>query len=127
MQCQCLSCPIHGPLLIDREEAIYPAVEDGRLDIWTDGTIWRGGQRAEKPKGRHLSVRARVNKRLRLALAHRLVYYHFYGPIPPGLVVNHIDGNPWNNRPENLEAITQSENLSHPYRKLGRKHWSKAK
>lgn len=44
---------------------------------------------------------------------HRLVYEAFNGPIPKGLVINHIDENKVNNNIENLEAITQKENTNH--------------
>ena len=40
---------------------------------------------------------------------HRLVYENTYGPIPDGHVVHHIDLDPSNNAPENLEAMTYSE------------------
>ena len=33
-----------------------------------------------------------------------------------GKVINHIDGNPKNNRIDNLEAVTQLENVRHGYR-----------
>lgn len=45
---------------------------------------------------------------------HRLVALTFFGePSSPDLVVNHKDGNKLNNIPENLEWVTQSENLYH--------------
>lgn len=47
---------------------------------------------------------------------HRIVYEAVNGPIPEGLIVNHIDGVPSNNRPDNLEAIPQGENIRHAYR-----------
>ena len=42
----------------------------------------------------------------------RLVCSSYHGPAPfEGAVVDHIDGNKHNNRPDNLEWVTQSENL----------------
>lgn len=43
--------------------------------------------------------------------AHRAVMWAFVGPQPKGIVVCHNDGNPGNNRIENLRYDTQSENL----------------
>ena len=42
---------------------------------------------------------------------HRIIYQAFYGPIEDDLVIDHIDGNPLHNNLENLQAISQSENL----------------
>tara|TARA_Y100000310_G_scaffold292597_1_gene321484 strand:+ start:1118 stop:1477 length:360 start_codon:yes stop_codon:yes gene_type:complete len=47
------------------------------------------------------------------ALAHRLVYKHFFGPIPPDLTVNHKNGVKDDNRPENLELATHREQQMH--------------
>lgn len=44
---------------------------------------------------------------------HRLVARTFIGPIRKGYVVNHIDENKANNRVDNLEIVTQKENLRH--------------
>lgn len=44
---------------------------------------------------------------------HRLVYETFYGKIPEGLVINHIDEDKTNNYLDNLEAITQKENINY--------------
>lgn len=54
--------------------------------------------------------------RVRWVLAHRLVWEAFNGPIPDGLVINHIDANPRNNHLDNLEAVTQAENIHHAVR-----------
>lgn len=48
---------------------------------------------------------------------HRLVYmYHTKESIPENLFINHIDGNKCNNHFNNLELVTQSENIQHAYR-----------
>jgi hypothetical protein len=47
---------------------------------------------------------------------HSLVARAFLGPQPRGLDVNHIDGHKTNNRIENLEYVTRSENLRHAVR-----------
>lgn len=44
---------------------------------------------------------------------HHLVAEAFLGPRPLGLEINHKDGNPQNNRVDNLEYVTHSENVRH--------------
>ena len=41
---------------------------------------------------------------------HRIIMTMFHGSINNDLVVDHIDGNPFNNRITNLRAVTQQEN-----------------
>jgi len=41
---------------------------------------------------------------------HRLVWMHFNGKIPKGMVVDHIDRNPRNNKIENLRLATYAQN-----------------
>jgi hypothetical protein len=56
---------------------------------------------------------------------HNLVAEAFIGRKPATLQVNHKDGNKDNNTAENLEYITQTENLRHAFRtglmKIGRR------
>lgn len=42
---------------------------------------------------------------------HRFMWETFKGPIPPKMVINHIDGDRENNAIWNLECVTQSENM----------------
>ena len=41
---------------------------------------------------------------------HRVIWEMHNGPIPDGLVIDHIDRNPRNNSIENLRVVTQSQN-----------------
>jgi len=52
---------------------------------------------------------------------HRLVAKMFIGSCPEGLQVNHKDGDKINNRVDNLEYVTPSENVQHSYDVLGHK------
>ncbi|HRE87521.1 MAG TPA: HNH endonuclease [Myxococcota bacterium] len=51
-----------------------------------------------------------------LVSAHRLVWTMTNGPIPDGMVVNHIDGVKANNAISNLEVVTAAENVRHAVR-----------
>jgi hypothetical protein len=50
---------------------------------------------------------------------HRCVWRAHRGEIPKGLEINHINGKRTDNRLENLELITRSENILHKFRVLG--------
>lgn len=51
--------------------------------------------------------------RYKTCAVHRLVLEAFVGPCPPGLETGHLDGDPSNNRVDNLRWITKKENASH--------------
>ncbi len=111
-----------------REEVVYQAVLDGRLQVDERGRVWRAeGRRGERPAhgGKYWRVTVSVKGRLRNTLSHRLVWFHTYGRIPDGLVVNHRDGNGLNNDPQNLELVTHGENSKHRYHILGRQNLTK--
>lgn len=42
--------------------------------------------------------------------AHRIIWEMFNGPIPEGLLIDHIDGDVYNNRIENLRLSTRQQN-----------------
>lgn len=120
------------------EEWVYQAVTLGELTIDPQGQIWRvarrggnrwtGGtvthhllpRRAEHDNGHYLMIRTMIDGKRHYALAHRLVWRHLHGPIPPGLTVNHKNGDKKDNRPANLELATYSEQALHARRVLGR-------
>lgn len=41
----------------------------------------------------------------------RVIYCWFKGDIPEGMVIDHIDNNPYNNSIDNLQLLTQEDNL----------------
>jgi hypothetical protein len=59
-------------------------------------------------KGGYLRVRLRTGMRM----VHHLVLEAFVGPCPPGMQGCHNDGDPTNNRPENLRWDTPKANMA---------------
>ena len=119
------------------EDLVYAAVTSGELEIDEEGRVWRvaarrwnrwtkttlripcARRRAENDLGDYLQVRVMTNSVRVHAMAHRLVWRHFRGPIPDGLTVNHDDGNKKRNTPSNLELATYSEQQLHALHVLG--------
>jgi len=114
-------------LLLEREIITMVYTKEIRID--DQGRIWRIGykkmgvvhpcepHRAEsKGKSNYLEFRTPVNGVRRHCAAHRLVYQYFKGDIPKGYTINHINGVPDDNRPENLEIMTVSQQNAHAFR-----------
>ena len=72
-----------------------------------------------KDKNGYLHVSLSKNSNLQTFQVHRLVCLHFIEN-NEDLVVNHKDGNKSNNILENLELVTQKENIKHSFVELGR-------
>lgn len=75
--------------------------------LFSDGTIkntWKNndGYFMFKIKSKNKSV-------------HRHVFELVNGKIPTGLTINHVDGNKLNNKIENLELMTFSQNAKHSW------------
>ncbi len=107
-------------------------VRSGELEIDSDGRIWRvkkrGGNpdrngfavrpcprvRAEfKTRGGYLLVCTTIDGVKTTASAHRIAWTHFRGPIPVGKTINHLNGKKDDNRPENMDLATHSEQRRH--------------
>lgn len=109
----------------------YSVTEDGR--IWSkprgfDGTRKTAGWHLT---GRYLSQFKKKNGYMQVGLlgndgkrkyftVHRLVAEAFIGKPKPGQVTNHKNGNKADNRLENLEWVTVSENSRHAIDILGK-------
>lgn len=61
--------------------------------------------------GGHLRVALSRDGKLSHHYVHRLVYEAFVGPVPDGLLICHRNGDPTDNRPDNLRADTQRGNM----------------
>ena len=56
-----------------------------------------------------------VNNKLFSVTVGRLVYAWFKGEVKADMDIDHIDNNPFNNKPENLQQITRLENIRKRY------------
>ena len=65
------------------------------------------------PMGNYLGIQLAINKKHKKRYIHRLVADAFVEPKSD--IVNHKDGNKHNNNANNLEWVTNSENISHAY------------
>lgn len=86
----------------------YFSYEDGKL-IWkvSKGRIKPGVVAGTPKKLGYESVCVDGNQ----CQLHRLIYIFHHGEIPENFVIDHKDANPRNNRIENLQAISQRDNL----------------
>lgn len=73
----------------------------------------RGTRMSHLMKNGYYMISAQYNKKVYRFMEHRAIWVWNNGAIPEGLVVNHKDYNRWNNNIDNLEIVTQKENVEH--------------
>jgi len=103
-------------------EEIYSVSNLGRVRRDAPGKNTRVGHilkgTPRNPKGRNTKRRyvilTNMPKVVRESIA-RIVATAFLGPRPNKLEVNHIDGDPSNNRADNLEYLSSSDNDRHAF------------
>jgi len=116
-------------MLVAMKEEWRPVVGyDGLYSVSSLGSVRRDVDQEGRPAPRLLRGQP-VRGYLLVALSkagfskryviHRLVAVAFLGPIPDGMQVNHKNQRRGDNRLDNLEYTTASENIKHTYR-MGR-------
>lgn len=101
-------------------EGFYSASDAGRIRREKTITRAKAGHVMKLTSKTYVSVGLSRAGRVKTCRVHRLIWEAFNGAIPQSLVINHIDGNPWNNNLKNLDCVTVQENILHAFRVLGR-------
>ena len=86
--------------------------------VTEDGQVWSKRRKGTSGgpliphirKDLHLQVKLHCGKKWRTRKIHQLVLEAFVGPCPSGMMCRHLNGDPANNRLENLKWGTRSEN-----------------
>lgn len=103
------------------EEGRYLVSNQGQVKSLKFGGHDGGGERIMAPISNGWGYTMVKLSDRKLRLIHRLVAEAFLGPIPDGMVVNHKNGIRDDNRLENLEYISQRENIIHARDVLGKR------
>lgn len=103
-------------------EAFYAVSDKGRVKrVATVSGAPRDHEIHHAIKRGYIVVALWKDGRVSFRTAHRLAWEAHRGPIPPKMQINHMNGVKGDNRLENLEVVTASENIRHSYRVLGQK------
>ena len=73
-----------------------------------NGKVYRRYPESNRPSNRDYFVRGEGRK---LLLLHREIWEETHGPIPEGMHIHHVDGDPGNNALENLECMDRRAHL----------------
>lgn len=113
--------PVAGTLIRkSRDRRHFP--DDGSWRYWNaefSGKI-AGGVTFKADTNRAAAVR--VSLFGRKELAHLIIWELNYGPVPAGMFIDHKDGDPTNNKFDNLRLATNSQNQANRRRKSNATH-----
>jgi len=130
---------------LKNRQVVLQKLASGELSADREGRVWRHGRatgcsgryvqwdvpkQIGNPGSGYLRIGGR-NKNSRepwSALAHHVVWLMFFGDIPDGMTINHINGIKTDNRPCNLELATPKRQAEHALdlglRPFGERSWS---
>lgn len=98
----------------EREAGFFSSNMNYAIHLKKAGDV--AGHRAIEGKGRRKAIMVMVwreenGKRIKKnQRAHRIIWNMVYGEIAKGFIIDHIDGNPWNNKLKNLRLISPAGN-----------------
>lgn len=98
-------------------ENLYAVDSEGNVySLVTNNSRRKGRLKPSENGCGYLRVQLYKNKKAKKFYIHRLVAEHFLENPMNYKVVNHKDGNKYNNSVENLEWCTQKQNIEHSWR-----------
>jgi hypothetical protein len=97
-------------IILDGKETDY--------QINIDGEVFKGDRKLKVQKNQYLSYILNVDGRKTYQSLHRLLAISYIGQPKQGQVVNHKDGDKYNNNINNLEWCDRSQNAKHAYETL---------
>ena len=113
-------------------EGLYEVSIYGRVRRTSNGGNWPAGHFMtlqkwppvfnKKNATRYWHVNLSKDNKRRGFYIHRLVMAAFVGTCPDGYQTHHKDGNGQNNRLENLEYVTRSQNMKYKYQMARHSH-----
>lgn len=114
------------------DHIIKDLLKDSDYDIRPDGDIytliqknglrgkrWRKAGSVKKGSTKDKPHYMRLGYKGSNLPVHRIIYAKFIGPLNNELIINHKDRDSLNNHKDNLELITQSENIYHYHQYAG--------
>ena len=101
---------------IEGYEGIYAISDDGQVMSMNYKKSKLPGIMTQQIRRGYPSVYlCKKGQKEKWGTVHTLVAYHFIGPRPQGMTINHKNGVKTDNRVENLEYVTPSENSKHSF------------
>jgi len=81
--------------------------------MWGEFTYSNGVLTGKRGGKGHSNGKGRIKIKLKKGIfyAHRIIWEMHFGKIPNGLIIDHMNGNPSDNRIENLRLVTHEGNM----------------